>query len=100
MKPGADFQQAGHATFDPDSAFSRFRDSTQNLKKGRFARAISPNDANQVPLLDVKRYLFECPEAFLRSRMSVRTVWTWRQVSTQHLGLLRAPLPLQPLNRR
>src|SRR5271166_5728505 len=31
VKAGADFKQAGHATFDADPAFGWFRDSAQNL---------------------------------------------------------------------
>src|SRR5258708_24410299 len=66
VKAGADFKQAGHATSNTDPAFRWFRDPAQNLQQGRFTCAISPDDADHLPLLNFKRQVFESPEVFGR----------------------------------
>src|SRR5215472_11094805 len=67
MKAGADFKQAGDATFDADTAFGWLSDPAQNLEQCRFSGAVTSDDADHISLLDFKRHIPKRPEVFNRA---------------------------------
>src|SRR5260370_41600334 len=66
MKAGADLEKAGHPTPDADPSFGWFRDPGQNLQQRGFTRAVPPDDADHISLLDFTRDIFESPEVLNR----------------------------------
>ena len=65
MKPCAYFQVAGHPPGNLDLAPRGFGDAAQNFEQGGLARAIPPDDADSVALLDFERDVFQRPEFHL-----------------------------------
>src|ERR1043166_1922428 len=76
MKPCSHLQQRSNTSMDLRMPLGRFRDSGQQLKQGRFASAISPDDAHNFAARDLEGNVLQCPNwlvhalGILRSRAS------------------------------
>ena len=64
MKARTDLQQAGDPTRYCNSSLRGLGDTTQDLKQGTFAGAVSPNDTKNLAVLYFKINVFERPELF------------------------------------
>src|SRR6185436_4581322 len=65
MKTSAHFQQAGNAPVDFDPAGGGLRYSREHLEQGRLARAVSADDADYFPRLNVEAHILNCPNRWL-----------------------------------
>ena len=65
VKAGADFEKRGDAAFHAGEAFGGFGDAAENFEQGRFARAVSADDADDFAALDIKRDVAKGPEIAL-----------------------------------
>src|ERR1051325_784813 len=76
MEPCSHLQQRSNTSMDLRMPFSRLRDSGQQLEQGRFACAISPDDAHHFAARDLEGYVLQRPNrlvhalGLLRSRAS------------------------------
>jgi len=66
VEPGADFEKAGHSPADGDHASGWFGDAAEYFQQRGFARAVAPNDADAVALMDVEAHIPQRPEFFVR----------------------------------
>src|SRR5262245_4580078 len=62
MKSGTDLEETTHSSAQPDLSTRRFGDATEDLEQGARTRAISPNDADHLALLDFEADVLERPD--------------------------------------
>src|SRR5690349_23665841 len=73
MEPCPDFQQRTHSALEIDVAGRWLDDARQDLEQRALARAVAPDDADDVAVRDVERDIAQRPESFdLASRSIAR----------------------------
>src|ERR1700722_4321017 len=75
VKTGAHFQQTGHSRSHHHTSFGGFSDSRDDLQQSAFARAIAPENSDNVALGNIETYVFQRPEMLLSFFRTVVEAW-------------------------